>query len=159
MAFAVREMILGELAPVMDLHLEGLDKELVLLNQIFPGKSVNYEGRDTLAKLLTQIIQSREGQVFVALSGTDYAGYCLVTKKVYPVEFPKFCGCINGIYIRENFRRHKLGSRLFQSAVDWLRAEGVTYLELYHMINDERAAAFWRYVGFTPIQFNCAMKI
>ena len=159
MNFVVREMNLSELAPVIDLHIEGLEQELVLLNQIFPGKAVNREGCGTLAKLLTQIVESKEGQIFVGLAGSDYAGYCLVTKKVYPVEIPKFCGCINGIYIRDDYRRDKLGTRLFHEAVAWLKSQDVTYVELYHMINDDRAAGFWRHMGFTPIQLNCAMKI
>lgn len=155
----VREMIMGEMSSVIELHLEGLQQELDLLNRIFPGKSVDYKGREQLGKLLTQILNGGEGQIFVATEAQKYVGYCLVTKKVYPVEFPKLCGCINGIYVRDDFKRHGIGTKLFQESVQWLKRSNVTYLELYHMINDERATSFWRKMGFIHVQVNCAKKI
>jgi GNAT superfamily N-acetyltransferase len=155
----IREMFLTELEAVMDLHLEGLEQELALMNLIFPGKSVDYSGRDQLNRLLTQVVTTGEGQIIVAIDQGKYAGYCLVTKKVYPVEKPKLCGCINGIYVKEPYKRQGVGTKLFQDAVSWLKREGVTYLELYHMINDERATSFWQKMGFKPVQLNCAMKL
>lgn len=144
---------------VIDLHLEGLTQEMALLNEVVSGKSVNRDGRGELTRLLGHVLDSREGRAFVALDGTLYAGYCLVTKKVYPVETPKICGCVNGLYIREAYRKQGLGRKLFQAGIAWLKTEGVSYLELYHMINDPRAATFWNKMGFTPIQYGCARMI
>lgn len=155
----VREMVMSEIESVIDLHLEGLKEELDLLNTVFPGRSIDYNGREQLGKLLTQVIHVGEGRIFVAADGQNYAGYCLVTKKVYPVENPKLCGCINGIYVRDAYKRQGLGSKLFEASLNWLRSEKVTYLELYHMINDERATAFWEKMGFMRIQLNCARRI
>lgn len=145
--------------PVIDLHLEGLKQELDLLSQIFAGKAVDYEGREQLNRLLTQVIHVGEGQIFIAIDADKPVGYCLVTKKVYPVEKPRLCGCINGIYVQELHKRQGLGTQLFNAAMGWLSREGVTYLELYHMINDERATAFWKKMGFLQVQLNCARKI
>lgn len=155
----VREMVLSEIEAVIDLHLEGLKEEIDLLSSVFPGRSIDYGGRGQLNKLLTQVIQVGEGQIFVAVDGHSYAGYCLVTKKVYPVENPKFCGCINGIYVSDSYKRQGLGRELFEASLAWLKSEGVTYLELYHMINDERATAFWKKMGFMQIQLNCARRV
>lgn len=160
----VRAMHIHELEPVIDLHLEGLDQELQLLNQVFPGKQVDYSGRDQLTQLLQQVLQSGEGEIFIAVDenikgDAKYVGYCLVTKKVYPVEEPKICGCINGIYVKDGYKRKGLGQKLFDKSLNWLRQEKVTYLELYHMINDPRAKAFWEKMGFTKVQYNCARKL
>lgn len=155
----IREMKIEELAGVIDLHLEGLEQELVLLNRIFPGKSMDRGGREQLARLLTQVLHAGEGRIFVAVDGTVPVGYCLVTKKIYPVEIPRLCGCVNGLYVRENYRRQKTGSKLFEESMAWLKKEGVGYVELYHMLNDPRATEFWKRMGFTPVQWNCVKKI
>jgi GNAT superfamily N-acetyltransferase len=61
--------------------------------------------------------------------------------------------------VRDPYKRRGLGSQLFEASLLWLKSEGVTYLELYHMINDERATAFWKKMGFMQIQLNCARRI
>ncbi|MBF0104971.1 MAG: GNAT family N-acetyltransferase [Deltaproteobacteria bacterium] len=155
----IRKMELSEIDAVLDLHLEGLEREIRLLNQIIDGKSVDLSGRSQLKKILWQMIHIDEGRVFVAKEDNLYLGYCLATKKIYPAEIPPICGCINGIYVKETTRRNGVGTKLFKMAVAWLKQEGVTYMELYHMINDERAGAFWKKMGFVNVQYNCAMKI
>lgn len=159
MTFPIREMKMDELQAVIDLHLEGLEQELILLNRVFPGKSMDKSGRDQLARLLTQVLNVGEGRIFVALDGAACVGYCLVTKKVYPVESPRLCGCVNGLYVRDAYRRQKVGTKLFDDGMAWLKKEGVSYVELYHMLNDARATEFWQRMGFTPVQMNCAKKI
>lgn len=155
----IREMKTEELDAVLQLNLEGLENEINLLNQILPGKKIDKNGTPQLKKVIYQMLHLGECNIFVAKEGDFYAGYCLVTKRNYPVEDPKTCGCINGIFIRPEARKQKLGTRLFDLALAWLKTEHVKYLELYHMINDERAAAFWRKMGFTPVQYNCARLI
>ena len=159
MTLQIREMRPDELNAVIDLHLEGLEQELSLLSLVFPGKTIDRGGREQLAKLLNQVLHVGEGRIFVAADELDCFGYCLVTKKVYPVESPKLCGCVNGLYVREKHRLQKIGTKLFETGIEWLKKETVTYVELYHMMNDPRATAFWRRMGFVPVQFNCAKKI
>lgn len=156
---AIREMVLEELDDVLELHVEGLELELALLNQLVPHKAVDRAGLSQLKQVLTRIIQTDEGMIHVAEQQGAYAGYSLVTKKVYPIEDPAVCGCINGIYVADSYRRQGVGRRLYNAASHWLKRYGVSYIELYHMINDERAATFWRALGFTPVQLNCTRRI
>lgn len=150
---------IAELDAVIELHLQGLAIELDLFNQIVPHKAVDTSGIGQLKQILARIIQTGEGVIHVAKEGATYAGYILATKKVYPVETPKMVGCINGIYIRDDFRRQGTGRKLVEESLTWLRRAGVHYLELYHMINDPRATAFWQAVGLKAVQLNCAMVI
>ncbi len=159
MTIEIRQMQSDELDDVMALHLEGLGRELDLLNQILPSKSVDLTGRPTLKKAIIHMLNVNEGNIFIAKLDHKYIGYCLVTKKFYPVENPKLCGCINGIYIKDDQRRSGTGTALFNLAVAWLKKNNVTFLELYHMVNDERAANFWKKMGFTLVQHNCARLI
>jgi GNAT superfamily N-acetyltransferase len=155
----IREMVSEELDAVIAIHLKGLELELSLLNQIMPYKAVDHTGLPQLKQVLLRIIETGEGMIHVAGQGDSLTGYSLVTKKIYPVENPAVCGCITGIYIAEAARRQGIGRRLFDAAVAWLKREGVSYIELHHMINDARAAAFWRAMGFTPVQINCTRRI
>ena len=159
MEIEIREMDMSEFDIVMDLHLEGLEREFTYLNKIIPGKSVNHDERPQLKKVIYNMLHSGECNIFIAKDTENYLGYCLVTKKVYPVETPNICGCINGIYVREHLRRDGVGTKMFKAAEDWLKKENVPYLELYHIINDEGAANFWKKMGFVNVQLMCAKKL
>lgn len=152
----IGELDILDIEPILDLHLNGLQSEIDLLNQILPGKKIDHSGRSQLKDVLLQMVRTLEGKIFAARDGQKYVGYSLVTKKVYPVESPRLCGSVNGIYILDDYRRQGIGRKLFDVSMKWLKSEGVEYIELYHMINDEGAAAFWQSVGFVPTQINCA---
>lgn len=155
----IREMADSEIDEVLNLHILGLERELELVNQLVPQKSVDCTGRPQLKKILLQMKTTGEANCFVARKERDLLGYCLATKKVYPIEEPKVCGCINGIFVADDARRLGLGKHLFDIAKKWFEREGVGYVELYHMINDERAKAFWEKMGFAPIQYSCALNL
>lgn len=148
-----------EIEAIMPLHVQGLSFELELFNQIVPHKEVDPAGMPQLKQLLARMLQTGEGMIYVSKEGATYTGYILVTKKFYPAEIPKLVGCINGIFVAENCRRAGVGKKLVEAAMDWLRRAGVHYLELYHMINDPRATAFWQKMGLKAVQLNCAMVI
>jgi ribosomal protein S18 acetylase RimI-like enzyme len=152
----IRPMQPDELDEVMDLHIEGLESELKLYSQILPGRSVNEGGRGYLKKILLQMIQNNECFFTVAEEVDTLVGYCLVTKKMYPVENPRICGCINGIYLKDSARRQGVGTKLYNLAVKWLKKQNVHFVELYHMSNDPRAKAFWERMGYVKVQDNCA---
>ena len=154
----IRTVQENEIDHVIKLHLEGLQGELEYLNQLVKGKSVKANKEEVLKRILLTLVQTGEGQIFVAVHDGEHAGYCLATKKVYPVEDPSLSGCINGIYVKPEFRRQKLGLKLYQAAESWFKQDGISYIELYHMINDPKAVGFWKACGYTPVQLNC-MKI
>lgn len=152
----IREMKNDELDAVIDLHLEGLDRELDLFNQILSCKSVDYSGKKDLKLVLQHMLHVGECTFFVAYQDKQLVGYCLATKKVYPVENPKVTGCINGIYVSPKFRKAGVGRKLYQLAEQWFKKEEINFVELYHMMNDSRAEAFWESFGFKKVQYYCS---
>lgn len=153
----IREMQLEELGQVIPLYFEGLKRELDLFSRILPGKEANTRGLGELTHVLLGLLREKEGQIFVASEdNSNLVGYCLVTKKLYPAESPQLYGCINGIYLHESHRRQGLGSRLLKAGLDWLKLQNVKGLELYHVINDEGARAFWEKQGFKTVQATMA---
>lgn len=155
----IREMQPAELEQVVQLYFEGLKRELALSSSLFPGKEAYAKGLGELTKILLKMISSNEGKIFVAMEEELCVGYCLVTKKYYPAESPQLCGCINGIYLKEEFRRKGTGQLLLRQAFSWLKSENVKYVELYHVINDEIAKGFWEKNGFKASQVSCAKWI
>lgn len=155
----IRQIDKSELDIIIDLHLEGLHREIEFLNKLISGKSADNTGKPHLKKALYHMLHTGECNIFVAKDENEYIGYCLVTKKVYPVEQPRINGCINGIYVKEENRRQGIGKQLFEMAASWLKKEHVKIIELFYMINDERAAAFWEKMGFKNIQYNCMKNL
>lgn len=151
----IRNAEISDLDAILALYRTGLARELDLLNQIVPGKSVNTAGFGELKNMLIQMIKTDECRFFIATENDRLLGYCLATKKAYPVELPKLCGCINGIFVIPEARRSGLGAKLFDAAKDWFRSQKITLVDLYYSLNDHDAQAFWHKLGFTPIQMNC----
>ena len=50
--------------------------------------------------------------------------------------------------VREATRRQGLGSRLLETAEDWLRRQGVRRVRLETAVTNEAALAFWQRAGF-----------
>ena len=155
----IREMDLAELDQVIGLYLDGLKREMIFLESIFPGKQVSAKGVGELTKILLNMFKTNEGKIFVAIEGANCVGYCLVTKKFYPAEIPQMCGCINGVFVTQAFRKQGLGRKLYEASVNWLKQEGINYIELYHALNDDEAKGFWNTLGFKAVQVTCAKWI
>jgi len=155
----IRQMQKGELEDVLKLHVNGLKGELKLLDQLVQCKSADLRGMPQLNQVLHQMLDRKECYISVAKLDNEIVGYCLATKKIYPIEKPSVCGCINGIFVSEKARRKGTGKKLFELTTGWLKNQGISYLELYYMINDERAFAFWKKMGFVNVQYNGIKKL
>lgn len=74
------------------------------------------------------------------------------SKGFYPdwVKFPKTIGCLNNLYVRDEYRSLKLGSKLFQLSMDWLESFGdVDLLFIYVSNGNDAALNFYLNRGFT----------
>lgn len=155
----IRPVNFNELDVILDLHFKGLEHEFSHLNRMIPLKQTNPDGRLSLKRVLAQMMENGEGVIFSAEEKGECVGYCLVVKKVYPSEMPCVCGCINGMYVKETRRRQGIGRALFAKACAWLKKQGISSVELTHMLNDDVAGRFWQKMGFTKVQYLCAHKI
>lgn len=74
------------------------------------------------------------------------------SKGFYPdwVPLPQKIGCLNNLYMHENYRSLKLGSKLFKMALDWLESFGdVNLIFIYVSNGNDAALEFYLKQGFT----------
>jgi GNAT superfamily N-acetyltransferase len=92
-----------------------------------------------------RIDESKTGYPAWAPKGEGYLGF-------YPdwVRLPSRIGCLNNLYVREEYRHLKLGSKLFDQSIEWL--ESVPDLDaIFIFISNGNDAALNFYLnrGFT----------
>lgn len=117
-----------ELDALLDRHITALKSELASLNDILTLKMVNPRGRGQLKRILGQLTDLGEGNIFVAKEKNELIAYVLVTKKFYPIEDPNVCGAINGIFFKKAHRWQGIATKLFDMATNWLKKRGVKYI-------------------------------
>lgn len=61
-------------------------------------------------------------------------------------------GCFYHVCVAENYRKHGIGDRMAQFAMQALRAEGINKVSLIAFKSNEAGNAFWRNVGWTERQ-------
>jgi ribosomal protein S18 acetylase RimI-like enzyme len=93
----------------------------------------------------------------IAKDGPEIIGYAIGRITSLPSFFEhRFRGYIHDVYVREAHRRRGVGRRLVEEILEWLRARGVTMVELTVAANND-ATAFWERLGFQTYMYQ--MKI
>ena len=90
----------------------------------------------------------------VAESEPDVFGFLIGRiddwESVPPVIESRRIGIIDAVYVSENARRHGIGSRLIESAIETMRSKNVVAVEtVYDAWNDASVTA-WHRAGFAP---------
>jgi len=70
----------------------------------------------------------------------------------YPdwVELPQKIGCVNNLYLREQYRHLKLGTKLFDMSMEWLEnAADIDLIFVYISNGNDEALNFYLKHGFT----------
>jgi RimJ/RimL family protein N-acetyltransferase len=69
---------------------------------------------------------------------------------VFVPPHPKLAhaGIVWGVYVRENFRRRRLGERLVRAAIDWARTKGLATLRLSAVQGNGEARRCYERCGF-----------
>lgn len=85
---------------------------------------------------------------FVAIEGDRIIGH--VHARPAAEEKMNGWGEIHTLYVHPDHWRNGIGSALLKYAVEWLHSEGFSDIYLYVLIGNDRAAALYRKLGFTP---------
>lgn len=102
-------------------------------------------------KYVTKTIRSRNGQVLVALDGSDVVAYSLSNiKQSHPVLEHSRCGFIADVAVTSTHRRRGIGKKLLREIKRWFASRNVTRIELRVSVHNPVATSFWRKQGFKP---------
>jgi len=70
-----------------------------------------------------------------------------------PLVFPALHGYISSVYVVPEARRHGVLRLLFDEALAWCRARGLTELRLHNAVENEAANAAWESFGFEAAEY------
>lgn len=88
--------------------------------------------RERFAAYFATLARTGDAQLFVARVNGEPAGMAIVSiQQHYRVAvFGTRNAYVNGVFVRERFRRRGIGSELMRSVEEWARAKGCTMVRL-----------------------------
>ncbi|NHI90117.1 MAG: GNAT family N-acetyltransferase [Candidatus Thorarchaeota archaeon] len=97
-------------------------------------------------------MQSDDACFWVAQKDSKVIGYIetMVIERP-PIHVQRRIGYIGSIYVQSEFRMKGLGTKLWQTAHDWLKQKGVTVINLTVASKNPDAFEFWKKLGFSEI--------
>lgn len=101
------------------------------------------------AEYFGSLAKRGDAALFVARAGGETAGMAIVSiaEHYRRAVFGTTYAYVNGVYVRERFRRCGLGSALMQRVEEWARTKGCTMVRLRA---SEDGAALYTTLGFRP---------
>jgi GNAT superfamily N-acetyltransferase len=72
---------------------------------------------------------------------------------------PRRDGWIEDCYVQPHARRRGIGSALVQAALEWLRTQHVTRVELAVLVANHEGLTFWERQGFAPVRLLLSREI
>lgn len=107
---------------------------------------------------INKILQSpQHGQIYLIFRGQEMAGYFVLTF-CFSLEFHGRFALLDEVYLREAFRRQKLGQGVVGFAEGICRREGIAALRLEVGRENQPAQALYRHSGFAEDARNLMTK-
>jgi ribosomal protein S18 acetylase RimI-like enzyme len=130
---------------------------LPLMREFYTNQQMTYAetvATDSLKKLVNN---SRLGHAYLIFWGAELAGYFVLTF-CFSMEFHGRFGLLDELYIREPFRRNKLGRSVVEFAQRICRAQHVAALRLEVGLSNAPAQSLYRAEGFQVDQRHLMTK-
>ncbi len=107
------------------------------------GGHVNFE------RHVRELMASEDAVVLVAKEGELVVGYSIAQVNAYPPIFTRErYGFISDVAVRAGHRRRGLGTSLVESMLEWLKARGLSRIELRVAAKNRVGNQFWKKLGF-----------
>lgn len=121
------------------------DAVTALAMRLFPGHA-----EDALLAEMAAYIEGRESAVFLAMQGSDPAGFaqCGLRHDYVEGSASSPVGYLEGVYVDPACRRAGTGARLVRACEAWARAQGCREFASDCTLENEASIAFHRGVGF-----------
>jgi len=119
-------------------------------NQLDPRFRSHPEAGSRITNFMASRLDDENSLLLVALLEDQVVGYILArVMERPPVLLPPRFGFISDLVVTKPYRRRGIGTRLFQAALGWLQAQGITAIHVNVAAANAAAEAFWRKMGFT----------
>lgn len=120
---------------------------LELMREFYSQQHMRFDEGVTGGALKKILTDPTLGQVFLIYRGADLAGYFALTY-CFSLEFHGRFALLDELYIREPFRRQKLGKAVTAFAETLCREKGIKALRLEVGRDNQAAQALYRASGF-----------
>ena len=102
-----------------------------------------------LKKFLGKWIRSRKAKVFVAEADGSIVGFMIATmNKLASVYEHSHEIHIEGLFIREGYRRGGIGKKLISQAETWAKEQGIYSIGLTVLVKNKNAFSAYKKMGF-----------
>lgn len=68
-------------------------------------------------------------------------------------------GKLTSVFIKEEYRKQKVGTKIFNSLMYWFKKEKVKYVELHVDARNKKGLSMWKKLGFKDYQVNLKMEL
>jgi ribosomal protein S18 acetylase RimI-like enzyme len=130
---------------------------LEMMNEFYAQQEMRFD-RAVAMNAATKLLEnSRYGQIYLIFRGNDLAGYFALTF-CYSLEFHGRFGLLDEVYIREAYRRQKLGKSVIPFAEDLCKKAGIQALRLEVSRENQPAQSLYSATGFKIDERNLMTK-
>lgn len=120
---------------------------LELMRQFYENQGMAYDEEVARSGLRKILLDSTLGSAYLVLRDEQIAGYFVLTS-CFSLEFHGKVALLDELYIREEFRKQKLGSAVLEFAEGICKKMGMKALRLEVGETNEAARALYRSRGF-----------
>jgi len=104
-------------------------------------------------------LRKKNSAVFVA-EDKEPIGIIIATYFM-PLRISKFTrkGYVSNLYVKKKYRNNRIGKKLLDISLKWLKENNVKYISLEIHLENEKALKFYRDLGFKDYTLKLAKKI
>ena len=96
-------------------------------------------------------ISNDDSRVLVAEERETIVSYCLAIITTQPPEFNgKLYGSIKELLVTDSHRGQGIGEKMVHELEQWFRNKGIHRIEVGVAASNDKAAAFWQKMGYSP---------
>lgn len=116
-------------------------------------------GKD-FRKFAEEKIKSKDGKIFIVEEGNEPIGYMLIyIKKTIPIYKLKKIGYISDLFIKKEFRRRGISSKLKKKAISWFKKKGMKHMSIQVYADNKIPYDIYKKWGFSDFHIELRKKI
>lgn len=152
----IRRAIMGDFENLKEIKLLSKNEEIKYSDTLNPIS----ENKESYYFYLKKDLTYKSRGVFIALEGKEVIGIILA-QYFKPLVISKYSkkGYISNLYIVESHRRKKIGEKLAEHALKWLKKNDVGHVTLEIHVDNKAALKLYNKLGFKDYTVKLAKDI